>query len=394
MQELQRINGRCLDILAPTQGPDSLSTEMDYLIVIKTFEAQIDSWIRHWTAQAQAVGHSPLPSFVPMMGRFYYNYSMLVMNSFGLQNALERAPANIGHFFQRCHTAATACATIVTRELGPLGWLKYQTDSHFVQCSYAVLSLLKVRLYYFHKYILKSNQTITQLIRPEFQSFPEHEQKTLALVQDVADLLERVATGPLHTPALYSTFLRALISAKLASPSSPHGPDNGHGDSDPPPPASDMLHHPGGGGGGGAHGLSGVGDAPDGQADGGGAGMNGFAPYGGGYGFAGEMGPVADVSTFPPTMAPQVMPQAGQDMLSMDNILAAGFWDNVLVPGASMFLCVIARMMLTGVGQDTRIQWRASAAALCTAQEGVGLSLLAWVCRLLRPARIRPPYAG
>lgn len=88
----------------------------------------------------------PATPFVGYQGRFYFNYAMLVVNSFGLQNALERAPANIGHFFARCHTSATACATIVTRDLGPSGYLKYTTDSHFVQCSYAVLSLLKVRV--------------------------------------------------------------------------------------------------------------------------------------------------------------------------------------------------------------------------------------------------------
>jgi hypothetical protein len=72
---------------------------------------------------------------------------MLVLNSFGLQNALERSPLDIGHFFARCHSSAIACAVLVRDQLGPRGFMKYSPDSHFVQTSYAVLSLLKVCLF-------------------------------------------------------------------------------------------------------------------------------------------------------------------------------------------------------------------------------------------------------
>lgn len=82
-----------------------------------------------------------------LIGRFYFNYAMLIINSFGLQNALERSSVDIGHFFARCHTSAMACAKLVRDELGPSGFMKYSPDSHFVQTSYAVLSLLKVRHY-------------------------------------------------------------------------------------------------------------------------------------------------------------------------------------------------------------------------------------------------------
>jgi hypothetical protein len=82
-----------------------------------------------------------------VMASYYVNYALLVINSFGLQNALARAPADIAHFFSRCHHAATVCATHVRDVLGPEGFLKYSPDSHFVQSSYAVLSLLKVRMH-------------------------------------------------------------------------------------------------------------------------------------------------------------------------------------------------------------------------------------------------------
>lgn len=71
---------------------------------------------------------------------------MLIVNSFGLQNALERSAVDIGHFFARCHSSAVACATLMRDEIGPQGYLRFAPDSQYVMVSYAVLSLLKVCL--------------------------------------------------------------------------------------------------------------------------------------------------------------------------------------------------------------------------------------------------------
>jgi hypothetical protein len=59
--------------------------------------------------------------------------------------------------------------------------------------------------------------------------------------------------------------------------------------------------------------------------------------------FASEMGPVADMSTFPPTMANTQPDDLG--MLSMNSILSGGFWDNVLVPGE---LLLVSFLLETG----------------------------------------------
>lgn len=48
--------------------------------------------------------------------------------------------------------------------------------------------------------------------------------------------------------------------------------------------------------------------------------------------FESEMGPVADMSTFPPTMAPYPS-EDSMGALTMENILSSNFWDSVLVPG-------------------------------------------------------------
>jgi hypothetical protein len=81
-----------------------------------------------------------------LAAKFYFHYAMLIVNSFGLQNALERSAVDIGHFFARCHSSAVACARVLRDETGPVGYLRYATDSTYVMASYALLSLLKVGL--------------------------------------------------------------------------------------------------------------------------------------------------------------------------------------------------------------------------------------------------------
>jgi Fungal specific transcription factor domain len=164
--ELQRILARSLDFLySGTESLSGLQTQCDYLLVIKTFESQLYDWRQQWYTDrtwastyifalissslkhvltAVADQASATVKYKKTISQFYFNYAMLVLNSFGLQNALERVPLNVAHFFARCHTSAIACATIIRDDLGPSGFLKYSPDSHFVQISYAVLSLLKV----------------------------------------------------------------------------------------------------------------------------------------------------------------------------------------------------------------------------------------------------------
>lgn len=325
--ELQRVLSRSLDFLySGTDSANGLQTNIDYLLVIKTFEAQLYTWKQRWCVEALGIDNNiRMEEYKRMITEFYLNYALLVLNSFGLQNALERCPMNIPHFFARCHTSAIACATLVRDYLGPGGFLRYSPDSHFVQISYAVLSLLK-------------------LIRPEFQAYLDNEQHTLQLVKDVADVLDEIAANPLHTPALYSGFLRALISAKLEAPSNGSGSSsNMGGGSDPGPNGGPNIgdinhmdlqsngyhqqqhvqqqqsngsqhHQQQNSNGGQQQHMEGGFDL-----------LNEFQ-------FEGEMGPVADMSTFPPTMAPP--PADGNSSgLAMENILSSGFWDSMLVPG-------------------------------------------------------------
>ena len=281
---------------------------------------------------------TPFFTYRRIIASFYYNYAMLVVNSFGLQDALERTPINLAHFFTRCHSSAIACATLVRDELGPRGFLRYSPDSHFVQCSYAVLSLLKVCSTQCSSDELHANTSArffyNQLVRPAFRAYLDSEKSTFAIIKDVADLLEHISADPLHTPALYSTFLRALIAARVdgaTQPSSPPqrdaldksnvhwGPDvhsHQHLNGDDVHGHSHFHSHTDFGS---PSLLGGSLDAANASAE---------------FQFNSEMGPVVDISTFPPTMAPTHSNDHASGMLSMDSILSSGFWDSVLVPGA------------------------------------------------------------
>jgi len=285
-----------------------------------------------------------------VMMRFYYHYALLVVNSFGLENAFQNSPVDMAHFFGRCHSNAMACVLIMRDEIASAGWLRYSPDSHFVLCSYAVLSLLKVsQLSSLMQYLLM----FFQYIRSEFQGLMDNEAKTLALVRDMADTLESIAANQLHTPYLYSIFLRALLAVKADGASSPASPrpqlmnndnsflfNNTNGAQNTTGTSPYTGISPG-------LGLyTGTGEIPYDTL------MDFQNPF-----MAGDLGgpsASATASMAPPPVpgsgsmgsyplpggsnpavglaAPQTYPQSSS-MLSMENILNGGFWDSMLVPG-------------------------------------------------------------
>lgn len=210
----------------------------------------------------------------------------------------------------------------------------------------------------------------------------ESEQRTLALVTDVADTLESLAINSSHTPALYSTFLRAVVTARTAGPSQPpsprgnttQNPDISFAAQQPPnntnsPLDVQLASNPAAGVfgdehqfGDGALGLKmfppangGNGDelgAGAGASAGGNVGAGGATPGGelmwnahvngaNGGATGGEMDLQVAMSSFQLPNPPQ-----GDDFssMSMDHILNGGFWDNVLMPG--MFWVSVLRAAL------------------------------------------------
>ncbi|KAG9039454.1 hypothetical protein FRB95_010743 [Tulasnella sp. JGI-2019a] len=316
--DYQRTLSRALDFLySGTNTPTGLQTDCDYLTVVKGVESQLSSWLEGWNFHNSPSDHGNnhrIITYRHYISQFYFLYANLLVNSFGLQNALERAPVDLAHFFARCYSSATNFIKIV-KELAPQGYLRYAPDSHFVFISYGVLTLLK-------------------LIRPEFRAFMEDEKKIIQGVNDVADLLESVAVNPYHTPALYSTFLRALVSSKTGASQAPSPrmafKDDPMSDGDVRPSNELQVQDLGmnnNQNGNGPQQLSGRSGSPMRE--------NTFNAW---QHFAGETGQaqVQDMTTFPPTFAPAPSDQNHDlNMFSMDNILGNGFWDSVLIPGYS-----------------------------------------------------------
>ncbi|KAG8699118.1 hypothetical protein FRC08_005498 [Ceratobasidium sp. 394] len=326
--ELQRILSRSLDFLySGTVTASGLQADCDYLLVIKTVESQLQAWSNEWEYHRKSdTSHGS--EYRSLVAVFYYHYAMLVVNSFGLQNAMERSHVDIAHFFSRCHSSATACAVVVRDELAPRGHLRYSPDSHFVFTSYAVLTLLK-------------------LIRPEFSAFLGNELKTIPIVQEVADVLEKIAANPYHTPALYSTFLRALISAKKDAVTAPPSPRQGSrgqstGEEDQGQQTGPTISP----------------DEPMGDPTGLGMGLKLFPPTGDGalsssdFLHTGDSVPQLDES-FPP----QLHGQGGADdpsmSLGMEHMFSNGFWDSVLMPGYGNQLGGLSGGFVYGIGGNS-----------------------------------------
>ncbi|KAG8728740.1 hypothetical protein FRC11_010306, partial [Ceratobasidium sp. 423] len=322
--EMQRILSRSLDFLySGTQSASGLQTDCDYLLVIKTIESQLQSWNDDWEYHHKD-DTSPTSEYRSLAGAFYYHYAMLVVNSFGLQNAMERSRVDIGHFFSRCHTSAMSCALVVRDELAPRGYMRYSPDSHFVFTSYAVLTLLK-------------------LIRPEFSIFLNSEKKTLQLVNDIADVFEQIAANPYHTPALYSTFLRALIAAKKESVTAPPSPKllattegqepviNGQA----PQQVGPTLSH-----------NEPMGEIPF-------NGMRMYPPTGDGPLGALEV-PVHADDSFPPVFNGHVDSENHtMDGLGMDQMFSNGFWESMLMPGYGTQLGGLSGGFVIGMGGNS-----------------------------------------
>lgn len=126
-----------------------------------------------------------------------FNYAVLVLNSFGLQYALERpsdvASADKPQYLVRCVHAAKEIITTV--KYGMREILRYAPDPTFVAVAYACVFLLK-------------------LIQPMFARYI-NEDEIIALVTYTIEVLEEAAVDPSHTPALYASFLRMLIQSRL-----------------------------------------------------------------------------------------------------------------------------------------------------------------------------------
>ncbi|CBQ68910.1 conserved hypothetical protein [Sporisorium reilianum SRZ2] len=160
-----------------------------------------------------------------------YGFAVLVLNSFGLQQAVDHpigASLDRAQYFAKCLEAAK---TIVTQCVGPMRRnIRYAPDAHILTLAYACVFLLK-------------------LIRPAFAGYVE-EDSMIALVQDAVDMLEEAAVNETHTPFLYASFLKALLQARKEHTTASKSANNSRAVSRAVTPEAMDEHGHGGGEGG------------------------------------------------------------------------------------------------------------------------------------------------
>ena len=163
-----------------------------------------------------------------------YNYAVLVLNSFGLQYALERPADGASVDKPQCAYDAeytdpdllrcvhAAKEIISTVKCGMREILRYAPDPTFVAVAYACVFLLK-------------------LIRPVFAHYI-NEDEIIALVNYTIEVLEEAAVNETHTPALYASFLRNLVQTRREqSNATQKAPPQGPGAVDEPNAATPAL---------------------------------------------------------------------------------------------------------------------------------------------------------
>lgn len=206
--ELLRLTSRQLDFLySSTTSVSGLNTEIDYGSILRVFNEQIEEWHSVWTSRGffrsphehqdnkpaglrdvpaeESVGeaapsanateaekeaaeryrsantNTPPPDdedhhrrtlhFITKQAPMRYNYAVLILNSFGLQHAVDfptRSGLDKGLYFTKCLEAAKGIVAAARDGLRPV--LRYSPDTHFVIISYACVFLLKVSLLIAH----------------------------------------------------------------------------------------------------------------------------------------------------------------------------------------------------------------------------------------------------
>ncbi|CED83779.1 Zn(2)-C6 fungal-type DNA-binding domain [Phaffia rhodozyma] len=203
---LQQILSRCLDHLySGISTASGLRSDLDYPLFLASVEAQIFMWLDTWESTfshtlagvPEHMRHHLLAA--ASSGRFYFNYALLMVNSFGLQAALDKSPIDVGNFFTKVASAASNVITIAKDDMAATGRLRYAPDSNFIMLSYAILSLLK-------------------LLRPELTAYLDTPSRILNLANAAVEVLDEISVSPHHTPAMYSSLLRSLLSPNETRP--------------------------------------------------------------------------------------------------------------------------------------------------------------------------------
>ncbi|CAO1621769.1 unnamed protein product [Sympodiomycopsis kandeliae] len=235
LTDLLRLTSRQMELLySSTTSVTGLNSDLDFSAMIKIFHEQMEEWRGFWQARGLVIGDcrnrqprvpepddtmsvreteliqiysaanrpEPPPDdadhtmrtlyFLIQQAPLRYHYASLVIHSFGLQfgSSMDR-----GAYFYRCYDAAKGVYFAARDGMRPV--LRYAPDTQILIISFALIFMLK-------------------LTRPTFSNYADSEE-IFKLVEEGADMLEEVAAGPSHTPALYGHFIRSTLNhAKLS----------------------------------------------------------------------------------------------------------------------------------------------------------------------------------
>jgi hypothetical protein len=139
---LQQIMSRAIDsIYSSTTTVSGLREDCDYMLIVRSAHEELRRWLNDWNRGKTSAGMVTEDGGImeyDSRAQFYYAYSSLVLYSFGLENALERAKMDIIFFLTNVYEAATRVCKVVKEMFLKRGYLPYLPDTNFVMCSYAV----------------------------------------------------------------------------------------------------------------------------------------------------------------------------------------------------------------------------------------------------------------
>ncbi|KAH9051379.1 fungal-specific transcription factor domain-containing protein [Lactarius deliciosus] len=180
--------------------PNGLNRSIDFRAVILEYDQLLHNCREEW---AERFARDSDPSdlaceFRAKLLPFHSNYAMLVMFSFGFQEAFLRGfQAGDEVFFTRSLDCAKAVVTVLVDSLVPTGYIRFAPDGYFVFAAFASAFMLK-------------------LLRPECSRFitPGLESEIYQVIERLINTIgsPQIAIDERHTPMLYSRFLASLLA--------------------------------------------------------------------------------------------------------------------------------------------------------------------------------------
>ncbi|EJT98211.1 hypothetical protein DACRYDRAFT_71277 [Dacryopinax primogenitus] len=199
---LLRIMARFLEaVYSDPNAPTGLNKNIDWLGVTTKFEEELQKYKKDTEARfaVESNKRDPACRYRVELLPFLFQYSRLVLWSFGFQQAFEKKldPKALSNFFKNAYGAATEVVRIVVTRLSKTEYFSFAPDGHFLFVAFASAFLLK-------------------LLRPEFLPLLADTQQAhiVSMITSVVEVFNSVAIDNMHTPRLYARFLQTLLEKR------------------------------------------------------------------------------------------------------------------------------------------------------------------------------------